>query len=52
MNFRLFTSLIVFVVSFIFLDSGPLLAPIYTVLWHYFVNYYMLDKPLKKEKKS
>lgn len=48
MNFRFYTSMLVFVVVFLFASSGALLAPIVTVLWYYFVNYVMIDKPLKR----
>lgn len=48
MNFRFYTSMLVFVVVFLFASSGALLAPIVTVLWYYFVNYSMIDKPLKR----
>ena len=48
MNFRFYTSMLVFVVVFLFALSGALLAPIVTVLWYYFVNYAMIDKPLKR----
>lgn len=48
MNFRLYTSILVFVIVFLFVDSGALLAPIATVLWYKLVNYLMLDRPLKK----
>ena len=47
MNFRLYTSILVFVVIFLFVDSGALLAPIISVLWYFFVNYLMIDRPLK-----
>lgn len=52
MNFRFYTSMIVFVLVFIFFDSGPLLAPILTVLWYYVVGYYLIDKPLKKRERK
>lgn len=48
MNLRLYSSLLVFVIVFLFVDSGALLAPIITVIWYYLVNYLMLDRPLKK----
>ncbi len=48
MNFRLYTSIIVFVVVFLFVNAGALLAPIVAVLWYFFVNYLMVDRPLKK----
>ncbi|HIU40675.1 MAG TPA: type II secretion system F family protein [Candidatus Aphodocola excrementigallinarum] len=52
MNFRLYTSLIVFVVIFIFMDYGALLAPIITVLWYLLVGYLMIDRPLKKRERK
>ncbi len=47
MNFRLFTSMIVFVVLFIFADFGALIAPVATVLWYILVGYFMIVKPLQ-----
>lgn len=52
MNFRLFTSMIVFVVLFIFVDFGALIAPVATVLWYILVGYFMIDKPLKKRERK
>ncbi|MEE0699984.1 MAG: type II secretion system F family protein [Bacilli bacterium] len=52
MNFRFYTSMVMFVLVFIFFDSGPLLAPILTVLWYYVVGYYLIDKPLKKRERK
>lgn len=52
MNFRLYSSLIVFVIVLLFVNYGPLLAPIVTVIWYVLVNYFMLDKPLKKREKK
>ena len=52
MNFRLYTSLIVSVVIFIFMDYGALLAPIITVLWYLLVGYLMIDRPLKKRERK
>ena len=51
-NFRLFTSMIVFVVLFIFADFGALIAPVATVLWYILVGYFMIDKPLKKRERK
>lgn len=51
MNFRLFSSLLIFVIVFLFFDGGALLAPILTFLWYYLVGYSMLDKPLKDREK-
>ena len=52
MNFRLYSSMIVFVILFIFLDYGAILAPIITVIWYLLVGYTMIDKPLKKREKK
>lgn len=52
MNFRLFTSMIVFVVLFIFADFGALIAPVATILWYILVGYFMIDKPLKKRERK
>ncbi len=52
MNFRLFTSMIVFVVLFIFADFGALIAPVATVLWYILVGYFMIDRPLKKRERK
>lgn len=52
MNFRFYTSMIVFVIIFIFFDDGALFSPIITVLWYYLVGYYMIDRPLKKREKK
>lgn len=52
MNFRLYSSLIVFVIVLLFVNYGPLLAPIITVIWYVLVNYFMLNKPLKKREKK
>lgn len=52
MNYRLLTSLIVFVFVFIFVDYGTILAPIYTFIWYLLFNYLLLDRPLKKREKK
>mgnify|MGYP001336485164 FL=1 len=52
MNFRFYTSILVFVIVFLLVDSGALLAPILTVLWYFLVNYLMIDKPLKKRERK
>lgn len=52
MNFRLYSSMLVFVILFIFVDYGALIAPIATVLWYVLVGYSMLDNPLKKREKK
>lgn len=52
MNFRLYSSMLVFVIIFIFVDYGALIAPIATVLWYVLVGYTMIDNPLKKREKK
>lgn len=52
MNFRLYSSLLVFVIIFIFVNYGALIAPIATVLWYILVGYTMIDKPLKKRERK
>ena len=52
MNFRFFSSMIVFVVLFIFADLGALIAPVITVLWYILVGYFMIDKPLKRRERK
>ena len=52
MNFRFFSSMIVFVVLFIFVDFGALIAPVATVLWYILVGYFMIDKPLKRRERK
>lgn len=52
MNFRFYTSILVFVIVFLLVDSGALLAPILAVLWYFLVNYLMIDKPLKKRERK
>ncbi len=52
MNLRFYTSLLVFVIVFIFFDYGALLAPITTVVWYLLVGYFMIDKQLKKRERK
>lgn len=52
MNFRLYSSLLVFVIIFIFVDYGALISPIATVIWYFLVGYSMIDKPLKKRERK
>ena len=52
MNFRLYSSLIIFVILFIFIDYGALLAPIITVTWYLMSSYFMIDRPLRKREKK
>ena len=47
MNTRLLTSLVVFILVFIFVDYGIILAPILTALWYFLYGYSMIDRPLK-----
>lgn len=52
MNIRFFSSIIVFLLIFIFWDNGALLAPIITAIWYFSVEYFMLDRPLKKRERK
>ncbi|MBQ9013745.1 MAG: type II secretion system F family protein [Bacilli bacterium] len=52
MNFRFYSSLLIFVILFIFIDYGALLAPIITVIWYLLSSYLMIDIPLKKREKK
>ena len=52
MNTRLFTSLIVFVFTFLFVDYSAILSPIITAIWYFLFNYFLLDRPLKKREKK
>lgn len=52
MNFRLYSSLVIFVIFFIFMDYGALTAPIFTFLWYVLVGYSMIELPLKKRSKK
>lgn len=52
MNFRLFTSVLLFIITFLFFNHGALFAPIITILWYLSVNYFMIDRPLKKRERK
>ena len=52
MNLRFYTSLIVFIFVFLFIDNGAILSPIITVIWYYLVGYVMIDMPLKKRERK
>ena len=52
MNFRLYSSMLTFVIVFIFANYGALFAPIITVVWYYLVGYLMIDRPLKRREKK
>lgn len=52
LNFRLYTTILVFFVSFIFLSNGALLSPIIAVVWYILVGYLMIDLPLKKREQK
>jgi tight adherence protein C len=47
LNIRFFTSLVIFLIFFLFFDNGFILAPIITVLYYFGFTYLMIDKPLK-----
>ncbi len=52
MNFRLYSTILIFFITFIFINNGPIISPIAAVIWYNFVNYFMLDLPLKKREKK
>ncbi len=52
MNLRLFSSIMIFLLVFIFLDNGALLSPIITTVWYFFIKYLMIDRPLKKRERK
>ncbi len=52
MNFRLLTSIMIFLISFFTINNGPILSPIITVLWYILVNYFMIDLPLRKRERK
>lgn len=52
MNFRFYSSLLVFVVLFLFVEYGALIAPIVTVAWYFLTEMLMIDKPLRKREKK
>lgn len=52
MNFRLISSIIIFLLVFIMIDNGALLAPIITAIWYFLVGYLMIDIPLKKRERK
>ena len=47
LNIRFFTTLLVFLFLFLFLDNGFILAPIFTIVYYYGFTYLQIDKPLK-----
>ncbi len=52
MNFRFYSSILFFVITFLFVDMGAILAPIFVVFWYFLVNYLMIDRPLKKRERK
>ena len=52
MNIRFYSSIVIFFLIFLFVDNGALLSPIITVIWYYFVGYYMIEIPLKKRERK
>lgn len=52
MNLRLFSSIMIFLLVFIFLDNGALLSPIITTVWYFLIKYLMIDRPLKKRERK
>jgi tight adherence protein C len=47
LNMRLFTSFLIFIIIFLFVDNGFVLAPILMLIYYYSVTYFMIDKPLR-----
>jgi tight adherence protein C len=47
LNIRFFTTLLVFLFLFLFLDNGFILAPIFTIVYYFGFTYLQIDKPLK-----
>ena len=52
MNFRLYSSMIVFLLIFVFANFGALLAPIRAAVWDVLGGYTIIDKPLKKRERK
>ena len=52
LNLRLYTSIMVFFIVFIFINQGAIIAPIVTVLWYLLIGYLMIDVPLKKRERK
>lgn len=48
LNIRFFTSILVFLLFFLFFNNGFVLAPIFTIIYYYGFTYLMIDKPLKE----
>ena len=48
LNIRLFTSLLLFIFIFLFVDNGFVLAPILTPVYYLGITYLTIDRPLKK----
>lgn len=52
LNFRLFFIILVFILSFVFLKIGYILAPVISVILYYLSEYILLDYQSKKRGKS
>ena len=52
MNLRLYSSIIIFIFTLLFLDYGAILSPVLTALWYYLVGYLMIDRPLKQRERK
>ncbi|MDO5569615.1 MAG: type II secretion system F family protein [bacterium] len=48
LNIRLFTSIIVFVISVYIFDFGYVIAPLLTISYYYFIYYIMIENKIKK----
>ncbi|MDD2435218.1 MAG: type II secretion system F family protein [Bacilli bacterium] len=48
MNYRLITTLMVFILLLYTTEFSYVIAPIITVIYYYLFNYYLIDLPLKK----
>ena len=52
MNFRFYTSIVIFLTTFIFSDASVIISPLVTIIWYYLVYYFMIEKPLKKREEK
>lgn len=47
LNIRFFTTIMVFFISFLFLDGGFILAPLFGIIYYYGYTYLRIERPLK-----
>ncbi|MDD3048573.1 MAG: type II secretion system F family protein [Bacilli bacterium] len=52
LNIRFFSSVVLFIIIFLFYDMGFIYAPIISVLAYYLITYLLIDYPLKKRSKQ